>query len=341
MPNFMDSFSRNPTGLKLNRSTFERNCRHKTSFNEGQLVPFFVDEVLPGDTFKVKTSVLCRLSNPAVRPVMDDMYLDYYYFFVPSRILWKHYEELHGANKTDAWTQATEFIVPSFGNTAERTDHDFLSYCGVPVDLSNISAINGLPYAAYLRVYDDWFRDENLIAPNPLLTSFYEAGSGTTVSDVYSGSLKNVCRYHDYFSSCLPNPQKGNAVTLPLGTSAPVTVTSNWSGNFTGPASLVQGGTGVVDFVSASGTGKLLVNNGNNSLTPTTITSTGLADLSSATAATINAIRSAFQLQRLYEKDARGGTRYTEMLLAHFGVSNGDARLQRPEFLGGIIFFLT
>lgn len=333
MPNFMDSFSRNPTSLKLNRSTFERNCRHKTSFNEGQLVPFFVDEVLPGDTFKVKTSVLCRLSNPAVRPVMDDMYLDYYFFFVPSRILWKHYEELHGANKTDAWTQTTEFMVPTFRNTSERDDHDFLSYCGVPSGFLNIEGINGLPYAAYLRVYDDWFRDENLILPNPLLTTFYEAGSGVCVTDDSSGSLKNVSRYHDYFSSCLPNPQKGNAVTLPLGTSAPVAVLSHWDGTFSGPASPAGGLP--VNFLSASGIGSLKVNDGQASLTPTTITSTGIADLSSATSATINALRSAFQLQRLYEKDARGGTRYTEMLLAHFGVSNGDARLQRPEFLGG------
>ena len=175
-PSFLHDFSSNPTGLSAKRSTFDRNCRIKTSFNEGNLVPFFCDEVLPGDTFNVKTSVLARLSNPAVRPVMDDMYLDVYYFFVPSRILWKHYPEVHGENVSSYWSPSSEAVVPNEASFPNML-HSPYDYLGVSVGV-NVAGLNPLPVISYYKIWNEWFRDENLSSPIPIVEQFFNASSG-------------------------------------------------------------------------------------------------------------------------------------------------------------------
>ena len=333
MPKFMEhTFSDNPVSVNIPRSTFNRDFRHKTSFNEGSLIPFYFDEVLPGDTFNVRTNALVRLSNPAVRPVMDDMYLDVYYFFVPSRILWKHFEEVHGENKATAWTQPTEYVLPVEGVSDTIDSGSFYGYCGLP-STASANGLNLLPYAAYCKIWNEWFRDENLEDPDPVVDAIYNLGNNAPLATqaVSVSGIHSVSRYHDYFSSCLPAPQKGAAVDLPLGDSAPVSITTVGNNLFLGPATVADepvsysSGVGNKGYLYADGT----------ALSVSSLSGTGTADLSSATAANINQLRQAFQLQRLFERDARGGTRFTEKLKSHFGVTNGDARLQRPEFLGG------
>ena len=211
-PSFLHDFSSNPTGLNAKRSTFDRNCRIKTSFNEGNLVPFFCDEVLPGDTFNLKTSVLARLSNPAVRPVMDDMYLDVYYFFVPSRILWKHFPEVHGENVQDFWAPSTETVLPEEkeGDSSVVLLHSPYDYLGVPVGAS-AAGLNPLPVIAYYKIWNEWFRDENLDSPIPEVSLFYNLGSGATFQSwgAQLGFPKTRCPVSRLFQLLPPGASEG------------------------------------------------------------------------------------------------------------------------------------
>lgn len=320
---------------QISRSVFDRSHGWKSTFDSGYLVPFLVDEVLPGDSFKVKFNFLARLSTPIV-PTMDNLFLDTFYFFVPYRLLWKHWEQFNG--QQDYPGASTDYLVPQ---TTAPADKGFAvgsleDYFGLPTGVKNIKA-NELAARAYALIWNEWFRDENL--QNPInLSTFAEISSASGLDDIGMGDagftgqheLLRRGKRHDYFTSALPWPQKGPGVELPLSGNAPV------KGDFLVSKSLTSDYSPI--WVSNDGNNLLGVSglSGASSLLSVHDPSHGLyADLSSVTAATINSLRQAFQIQKLYERDARGGTRYTEILRSHFGVVSPDSRLQRPEYLGG------
>lgn len=332
----------------IQRSRFDRSSSVKTTFNVGDVIPFYVDEVLPGDTFDIKTSKVVRMQS-LVTPIMDNIYLDTYFFFVPNRLTWEHWQEFNGENTKSAWIPATEFQVPQItapsGGWSIGTIAD---YMGIPTGVANLS-VNALPFRAYALIMDGWFRDENLSDPlNIPVNDVTQTGSNGSnyISDVALGGMPfKAAKYHDYFTSCLPSPQKGPDVLLPLGSQAPVTTISSDEVKFpipNAPGLMLANqslASGVGDVASMSFTPGSTVSFASNiavgqpsvGMIPVNL----VTDLSQATAATINQLRLAFQVQKLYEKDARGGTRYIEILKSHFGVTSPDSRLQRPEYLGG------
>lgn len=355
-------FASNPTNIDIPRSKFERNCSVKTSFNVGDIVPFYIDEVLPGDTFQIKTSKVVRLQT-LITPIMDNLYLDTYYFFVPNRLVWSHWREFNGENTQSAWIPSVEYEVPQItapsGGWSVGTIAD---YMGVPTGVEGLS-VNALPFRAYALVMNEWFRDQNLTDPlNIPVDDSTVAGvnTGNYVTDVAKGGLPfKAAKYHDYFTSCLPSPQKGPDVLIPVAESGnlPVYALGDLVPNLTATT-----GYGLVGYSAASKTSPYRTLSGLQSGASSVVTTSSYklsapesiasqpdktdsslftpANLwavqsGNASAASINQLRLAFQLQKLYEKDARGGTRYIEILKAHFGVTSPDARLQRPEYLGG------
>ena len=344
-------FALNPTRIDMSRSTFDRNSSVKTSFNVGDIVPFYVDEVLPGDTFDIDTSKVIRMPS-LLTPIMDNLYLDTYYFFVPNRIVWQHWKELMGENNESAWIPTTEYEVPQItapsGGWSIGTIAD---YMGVPTGVSGLS-VNALPFRAYALICNEWFRDENLCDPlNIPLTDATVAGvnTGTFVTDVAKGGLPyKAAKYRDYFTSCLPAPQKGPDVTIPVsgGANYPVmslddkipnvgSVATTWTDVKGGVSSANWhlGGDNYNGQLPGNDLGMFNVSANVSSLVaPTNLWAINDGVVSTAT---INQLRLAFQVQKLYERDARGGTRYIEVLKSHFGVTSPDARLQRPEYLGG------
>lgn len=354
--NVESHFALNPTRLDMSRSKFDRSFSLKTSFNVGDIVPFYVDEVLPGDTFDVKTSKVVRMQT-LITPIMDNIYLDTYYFFVPNRLVWEHWKQFNGENTESAWLPSTEYSIPQLtapsGGWSVGTIAD---YMGIPTGVANLS-VSALPFRAYALICNEWFRDENLCDPLVVPTGDATvAGSNTvaSVEDYAKGATPyKAAKYHDYFTSCLPAPQKGPDVMIGLSGEANVFgngYTLGWTnGSLTGGtrsgSSLGDQNVKVGTLLSGSttsgssnempgGDGKLwgIVQ---KSQVENPAYSGLIADLSTATSATINQLRLAFQIQKLYEKDARGGTRYTEILKTHFGVTSPDSRLQRPEYLGG------
>lgn len=320
---------------QISRSVFDRSHGWKSTFDSGYLVPFLVDEVLPGDSYKVKFNFLARLSTPIV-PTMDNLFLDTFYFFVPYRLLWKHWEQFNG--QQDYPGASTDYLVPQTSAPAEGgfPVGSLEDYFGLPTGVKGIKA-NELAARAYALIWNEWFRDENL--QNPInLSSYAEISTASGLDDVglgdagFTGSHKLLRRgkRHDYFTSALPWPQKGPGVELPLNGNAPVRgdfYVTNSSGSPHSPIWVSNDGDNLLGVTGLLGA--VSVFSGHEG-------SHGLyADLSSVTAATINSLRQAFQLQKLYERDARGGTRYTEILRSHFGVVSPDSRLQRPEYLGG------
>lgn len=360
--NVESHFALNPTRIDMSRSTFDRSASVKTSFNVGDIVPFFLEEVLPGDTFDVRTSKVVRMQT-LLTPMMDNIYLDSYYFFVPNRLVWKHWKEFNGENTESAWLPETEYSVPQITSPASGWSVGTLAdYFGLPTGIENLS-VSALPFRAYALVMNEWFRDQNL--QDPLVVPVDDAtvvgvNTGNFVTDCAKGGKPYIAaKYHDYFTSCLPSPQKGPDVTLSVASQGNLPVLPLLEDT----TPLGVEGISDVRFksVTTSGTGWQMpqytnraygVNNNSNLKgwssdgNPDPLIGSGIGSAVSpsnlwainsgnAIVATINQLRMAFQIQKLYERDARGGTRYIEVLKSHFGVTSPDARLQRPEYLGG------
>ncbi len=308
------------------RSSFNRSHGLKSTFDVDLLIPVFVDDVVPGDTFNLNMSFFARLATPLF-PIMDNLYLESFFFFVPYRIVWDSWKKMHGEQLDP--DSSIDFTVPVTSSHTVSTG-GLGDYFGLPLGDNMTPSV--LPYRAYVLIYNEWFRDQNLQDSIPMVTD-----DGPDTAAETSRNVLTRGKRHDYFTSCLPWPQKGaTAVSLPLGTTAPV-LGLGIDDAFNVPT--INQGVTEVGGGSATYAEGLAVANLTNQFVVEAQTSDDspliFADLSSATAATINDLRLAFQTQRLLERDARSGTRYNELILAHFGVTVPDFRIQRPEFLGG------
>lgn len=341
-------FSQVPN-VDIQRSRFQRDSRLLTTMNAGKLIPIFVDECLPGDTLTMDTASLVRMTTP-IFPVMDNCYMDVYYFFVPNRLVWEHWKEFNGENNSTYWTQPTEYNVPQIWCPNEGWNKGSLAdYFGLPT-VSGDFSVSALPFRAYVSIWNEFFRDQNYMSP----AYFNKTDNGGTgmpatggtwdgiMNALYGGDPLPVAKYHDYFTSVLPAPQKGEPMELPFfhDEYIPVgalPVNHDFGGaslNFTGSTDVTSGNyryLGVDSSGDATVIGSLVSSQNARPAAPQNL----WADMAGVSTGTINELRQAFQIQKLLEKDARGGTRYTEILHAHFGVTSPDGRLQRPEYLGG------
>lgn len=330
-------FATNPVNIDIQRSKFDRSNGHKTTFNTGRLVPIYVDEVLPGDTVRMNMSEVIRMSTP-IFPVMDNAFQDIYWFYVPSRLLWEHWVNFMGENDTTYWEQETEYVMPKItAPSGGWTKGTIADYMGIPTNV-DLTINNNLPFKAFAKVYNDWFRDENNVEPLHITindsTLAGSNGDDATVDVELGGLPPKVAKYHDMFTSALPEPQKGPDVFVPLGSSAPIVWGESRNPAITADKNAI--GQKVMFSHTGSYDSQIWKTDGVNITQLETNRGNGIdVDLSEATGATINQLRQAFAVQRLYEKDARGGTRYIEQLKAHFNVDSPDARLQRSEYLGG------
>lgn len=331
--------------MYMKRTKFDRSHVYKTTFNSGKLIPVFVDEVLPGDTTRMSVNYFARLATP-IKPIMDNIYLDWFFFFVPNRLVWEHWQNF--CFEREDLEDSTDYVIPTVAATG-NSDNAYIGslwdYFGLPVNTSgDLSGISALPFRGVYLIWNEWFRDENLQKSvkiqkgdtNEVLNS---ARSSEQPSWVFTSGTNIVpglacpprCKRHDYFTSALPWTQKGPGVEISLGSSAPVLSTKSVSTNYLSPNIDYSGSVGInsghMSIINPKGGS--VTNIGMN------LNDFGLyADLSTATAYTINSLRTAFQMQKFYERLARGGSRYTEVLRSFFGVVSPDARLQRPEFLG-------
>lgn len=362
--------------IDFKRSRFDMSHSNKTTFNVGQIIPIDVQEILPGDTESLDMAEVVRMATP-IYPVMDNLIMDTYSFFVPTRLTWEHWEEFWGQND-DPWSQQTEYNVPMLeapeGGWNENTIAD---YMGIPTEISNIE-VSALPFRAYTKIINDWFRDENVQYASALNiddTNRTGSNGNNYVTDIQLGGKPAIaCKTHDYFTSALPSPQKGPAVTLPLGTEAPVLTGPNvnynegddtyplrWgiaqNGDTTTipwpktikyvrePNGGLNQGKPIYMGMKHSTAGQVQKNSSTNyKNTNEDVYNEGnnniipinlYTDLNNATSATINQLRTAFAIQKYYEAAGRNGTRYIEYLRSVFGVTSSDARLQRAEYLGG------
>lgn len=363
-PNVNSHFAGVPV-INHPRATYDMSCNVKTSFNVGELIPFFFTEVLPGDTWKVSTSKVLRMP-PMVTAPMDNLYMDFYWFYVPNRIIWEHWQEFLGENKKSAWLPNVDYEIPlinspSLGGWSRGTIADYL---GIPVGISNL-AVNALPFRAYAKICDEWFRSENVQDPlNIPIGDALVTGSngGSYVTDVAKGGKPFIAnKYFDLFTSCLPAPLKGPDVTIGINADVPVYAANGKTilNTVTDPVSpLLFSGVNISNhdfelinstYIPIGSSSGLQVGNSNGSgymITSDSYSSTTkgaqevtpinlFADTSQVNMVTINQLRQAFQVQRFYEANARGGTRYRELLKAHFGVNLEDSRAMVPEYLGG------
>ena len=342
------NFAQNPQ-VGVSRSRFQRNSDNKTTFNTGDLIPIYLDEVLPGDTHEIDMACVMRMATP-IFPVMDNAFCDFYFFFVPNRLLWEHWKEFMGENKETAWTPKTEYSIPQVTAPTEGWEEGTLAdYFGLPTKVKGIS-VSALPGRAYGLIYNEWFRNQNITQPTLVevtdaTTTGKNDGSETNDSAITLAKPLKAAKVFDYYTGALPEPQKGEPISLPLTGNANVIALINGEPDDSrvyfrdgypstiGETKYSYGN----NEVSASGKGTVYTLNG---ATKETGTAGGAfnelyADMSSVTAATINQLRQAFQIQKLLEKDARGGTRYREVLREHFGVISPDSRMQIPEYLGG------
>lgn len=350
-----EKFARVLASIEIPRSKFSYKCPVKTTFNHGQIIPLIYEEVLPGDTWNLKDfSMVLRLSSPLKTPILDNINASVFIFFVPCRLLWSHWKQFMFENTDSKWVSSTEYTIPMITapdggwNSCSLAD-----YLGVRPGVK--CKVNQLRFRCYVEIYNEWFRDQNLIDP-----VYYDKGdsdiignNGTDyVNDVIRGSVvMQISRHRDYISSCLPAPQKGPDVLLPLGTNAPVypgdeilfdDMKKYSDGTIFYPVQFRGGSAAGSDYNTSVGTLGLdssgIVRSTGAAISgsvPHVIPTNLYADLSSATATTINQLRTAFQLQKFYERLALGGSRYTEVIRSFFNVQSSDARLQRPEFLAG------
>lgn len=342
------------------RSKFDRGHQLLTTINEGELVPIYMDEVLPGDTARVQLNGLIRMSTP-IYPIMDNCYMDTYFFFVPARLLWYHFENMFGENDTNYWAEDTEYSTPkcTIGGTSGLANGSIGDYFGLPTQVTNALEVNALPARAYCKIYNEWFRDENLEAP--LMLGYKKTDNGGTTKDaskvtananaidqttntneatLYAMKPARAGKFHDYFTSCLPSPLKNtNQVTIPLTGLYPVELrditgqkpqtTIFMNGNSMATGAIDGGGGGAALVTGATATGGAQVKQGN-------LYANLEGDLTAKGAqATINDLRQAIALQHIFESDARNGTRYREFLSGTWGVTSPDSRLQIPEYIGG------
>lgn len=347
--------------MHASRTRFNRDQTILTTFNSGKLIPFFVDEVLPGDTFQVDTSAIIRMTTPKY-PVMDDAFIDFYYFYCPNRILWDDFKYFMGEVEDKPWTPSKEYRVPQivcFGNESnpEPYQESILDYMGVPTQIKKEFRINALPVRAYVKIWNEYFRDENVDNKAVLITAGLDQAYRDTKNDENldkvleeaheGGRCLPVNKYHDYFTSCMPYPQRGPEVTLPLGGNAPVGMYKDTTLTQFGT---VGGHTGI--YLNQTLSGSALAPNLSNtqneaykgyglvtgSSDPTNqVQDTAYlgADLSRVTATTINDLRKAVAVQQYYEAMARGGSRYREQVQALWNVTISDKTVQIPEYLGG------
>ena len=313
----------------IRRSKFDINWSHLTTFDAGKLYPILCEQVYPGDSVKLDMNVICRMATP-LAPVMDNCYMDVHFFFVPFRLLWDHWKNFMGESTTK-WTSGISYAVPMA--TYTPTQGSLFDYFGEPIGVTLKGS--DLPYRAYNLIWNEWYRDEAL--QDPLLVS-----TGDTANPSMSRQLLPVNKYKDYFTSCLPSPQKGDPVTISLGEYAKVYARSDTvTDALFAPAMQLYNYGMVTDsnahsLVSENGSLNTEISPASGGVSRVATTPLNLwADLSDASGIDVNSLRLAFAIQRMFETDARGGTRYRELVKAHFGVDVGDSRVQVPEYLGG------
>ena len=334
----------------VSRSRFKRDQNILTTFDAGKLVPFYVDEVLPGDTFNVSTAAIIRMTTPKY-PVFDDAFIDFYYFFCPNRIIWDNFKHFMGEAEEIPWMPQKTYKIPKIivegnstdGNKKGPKEGSILDYMGVPTKVDGRIEINALPVRAYVKIWNEYFRDQNVDNPAGFFTddddtTYYDRGENETETlrnARLGGRCLPVNKFHDYFTSCLPYPQRGPEVTIALTGNAPVKMYDhNGINGETSPTQIWM--SGPASYLAQDDANKTIVALGSMEQASGDSVSRYIAtDLSNIEAATINQLRQAFAVQHYYEALARGGSRYREQVRALFGVSISDKTVQVPEYLGG------